>query len=221
MLGKPACKGTLLVRPVLNQPCEKMYAGVPQVAAAVMQPCGTKGSPPQAFLPVPVISPRHLTMPPTLPSTSQTASLALLTSREPPLASLPESPDSLPADFMQQPESPLHHFLPKPSKAMSPSLLSKASRSLGPQLEAQGSAQGSAPGSAQGSAQGSHRDICWRARSRVRIRPYRCGHAYLISWKLCCAATDFTSPWSVLCDASSVTFMVHICNALLELLLAM
>lgn len=91
--------------------------------------------------PIAITSPRQARMlsAPSTSSPEYTAALAVLTSQAPPLASLPESSDSLPGDFMKQPEppeSPLRHFLPRASKTGSPSALSKASRRLGTQLDA-------------------------------------------------------------------------------------
>ena len=111
--------------------------------ASALQPNSPRAPPLQALLPSPVISSRPTRSVPepsrSSPHHTASAALALLSSEVPPVASLPESSDSLPADFMQQPEppeSPLRHFLPRATKAQSPSSLSKASRRLGSLLDA-------------------------------------------------------------------------------------
>lgn len=113
-----------------------------QVAAPALQPNGPKENQSELLPLPPVTAPRHSkNLPePSVSSQDHTPPEALLTPQAPPLSSLPESSDSLPRDFMQQPdlpESPLHHFLQRDqtSKPQSPLLLCKASRLLGSQLE--------------------------------------------------------------------------------------
>ena len=112
-----------------------------QVAGSVMQPDSIRTPALQPLSPPPIVSPRQARVlsAPSTSSQEHPAGLSVLTSQAPPLASLPKSSDSLPGDFMQQPEppdSPLRHFLPKATKATSPALVTKASRRLSTQLHA-------------------------------------------------------------------------------------